>query len=746
MNKKRVDWSQLAQLKSQLPPGEEGDAASEEEIEQISAFQEGFHNPYNFIPAPSRKQTGELQDEKPSGHASYLKNKWSGRIRVALETITPLLIPDAANLKEIGREKHKSYPIRKLGELPYLPPTSIKGMLRTAYEAVTNSRFGVFQNHEDRLAYRMPATEGLSLVPARIEGNCDRIQLLPGTTPGLPTLNTGNERWNIPGNLMYAAWLPRYKKGSDCLLDKPELIGMQHGQTVKVWLQKVKRRPFFYWVVCDIVPSSSALPERPTPPTNLSRSHKLTSETLRIENAYLCITNQNIENKYNERVFFTRPADEKKWSVSLNELQADELRKAWKELIENYQEEHEREIEAGSERPPQTSYGKWSRHITGGSQEAQLKDGTLCYAFVEKDGQSFKVIALYPVMIARKLFEVDPDSLLPESLKPPGSFNELSPADRVFGWVNQKGKGAYKGQLRLHSVKCLSTDAIQKFTDDPANNPGLPLTILGQPKPQQSRFYVAKDKQGDALSNGTPKQDGYASAKQGLRGRKVYPHHKAIAKNADYWNDPMSDRSHISHDGYHQEYRRPNKDSTEQRDSQNRSIQAWVRQNTQFQFDIDITNLSSVELGALLWLLTLPDDHYHRLGGGKPLGFGSVQLKIDWSQTDLRLGQAWKQYYESLLPIEPPDPGQAAECIDAFKQAVALAYSPHKNKEDFEEVLFIRAFKQAAKGLDGPIRYPRVKPQPDPEGENYKWFTKNESKDKRSLPPLWNETGLPYGE
>ncbi|RMF67495.1 MAG: hypothetical protein D6742_07350, partial [Cyanobacteria bacterium J069] len=115
MNKKRVDWSQLAQLKSQLPPGEEGDAASEEEIEQISAFQEGFHNPYNFIPAPSRKQTGELQDEKPSGHASYLKNKWSGRIRVALETITPLLIPDAANLKEIGREKHKSYPIRKLG-------------------------------------------------------------------------------------------------------------------------------------------------------------------------------------------------------------------------------------------------------------------------------------------------------------------------------------------------------------------------------------------------------------------------------------------------------------------------------------------------------------------------------------------------------------------------------------------------------------------------------------------------------
>lgn len=64
-----------------------------------------------------------------------------------------------------------------------------------------------------------------------------------------------------------------------------------------------------------------------------------------------------------------------------------------------------------------------------------------------------------------------------------------------------------------------------------------------------------------------------------------------------------------------------------------------------------------------------------------------------------------------------------------LKQSVALAYSPEKNKEDFEEVLFIKAFKQAAKGLDGPIHYPRMKPQPDPDGENYKWFTENESID-----------------
>ena len=48
----------------------------------------------------------------------------------------------------------------------------------------------------------------------------------------------------------------------------------------------------------------------------------------------------------------------------------------------------------------------------------------------------------------------------------------------------------------------------------------------------------------------------------------------------------------------------------------------------EFGFDLHVTNLSRVELGALLWLLALPSDHFHRLGGGKPLGFGSVRLEM----------------------------------------------------------------------------------------------------------------------
>ncbi|MDG2618056.1 TIGR03986 family CRISPR-associated RAMP protein [Thermoleptolyngbya sichuanensis XZ-Cy5] len=704
------------QTKKQSPPLKKQDRPQNKQRSQNSDSRQVFHNPYNFVPATPRQNIkGELGDRAPRGHGQYLDDRWSGRIRVNLTTVTPLLIPDAAQAEKWQNSEHKTYPIRLINGRPYLSPTSIKGSLRSAYEVITNSRLSIFQKHNDHLAYRMEPT--------------------PKIFPAIVTEDKRSGKLVL--RLMQAAKILCYKKyeeTEEAPIDKgaseiirennyPENRLPRHTETI--WFQ-LNRNSF------------KVIRFRFDEPEESEKGW---------QKGWACITGPNCNEKRYERVFFERsPDNQKSYEITEQEVTA------WEKLIKDYQDLHEEDLkERKKEDSPKDSCSAylghepgqtgWSKHVYTKSI-AELKRNTFCYAQIQND----KITALLPVMVSRQLFKTVPEALLEESLKPSEKMDTLSPADRVFGWVNQKGKGAYKGQLRLHSVKCLSTDAIQKFTKDPANNPGLPLTILGQPKPQQFRFYVAKNKQGDALDNGTPKQDGYASAKQGLRGRKVYPHHKAIAKNADYWDDPMRDRTEQSVNGYYQEYRRPKKDGAEQRDSQNRSIQAWVKQNTQFQFDIDITNLSPVELGALLWLLELPDDHYHRLGGGKPLGFGSVQLKIDWSQTDLRLGQAWKQYYESLLPIDPPDPGQATECVDAFKQAVALAYSPKKNTEDFEEVLFIKAFKQAAKGLDGPVHYPRMKPQPDPDGENYKWFTENESGEKRSLPPLWNETGLPYWE
>ncbi|GIW92467.1 MAG: hypothetical protein KatS3mg110_0508 [Pirellulaceae bacterium] len=171
-----------------------------------------FHNPYNFVPAlPRDKVGGDLGDSKPAGHHVLFPDRYSGVIRVCMTAKTPLLVPDAGRLIDYQKENeaqgitkgHKSYPVRldPTGK-PYIPPTSVKGMLRAAYEAVTNSRLAVFPGHDRKLAYRMVTQEGLALVPARIDNNS--IQLLPGTA----TIGA-----NGPQGPMYAAWLPRYHNG-----------------------------------------------------------------------------------------------------------------------------------------------------------------------------------------------------------------------------------------------------------------------------------------------------------------------------------------------------------------------------------------------------------------------------------------------------------------------------------------------------------------------------------------------------
>ncbi len=51
-----------------------------------------------------------------------------------------------------------------------------------------------------------------------------------------------------------------------------------------------------------------------------------------------------------------------------------------------------------------------------------------------------------------------------------------------------------------------------------------------------------------------------------------------------------------------------------------------IKPKIKFRFRIRFENLTKRELGALLFVLDLPKEHYHKLGMGKPLGLGSVKI------------------------------------------------------------------------------------------------------------------------
>lgn len=370
-------------------------------------------------------------------------------------------------------------------------------------------------------------------------------------------------------------------------------------------------------------------------------------------------------------------------------------------------------------------------------------------------------------------------------------MSDLSPADRLFGWVpiresdksdqNRESKGGYKGRIRVVCEDDSRPEIIQKFGGDP-----LPLAILGQPKPAQGRFYVAKDAEGNPQKDGISKENaGYSKCKS-LRGRKQYWHHKGLEadKAQDYWKPSVEDRTQQKRNSRYQEYRRPSKNGREQTDSQNRSIKGWIKPGTVFKASLYVQNLQPEELGALLWSLSLPKDHYFKLGYGKPLGFGSVRMEIDEERCvsgclPLGTGKDWKGYY-AAFDASPPatlDEDRRSNCIKKFKTGMVNAYNPlpsrnetDEGREDqktsprrltsfadlkhilpktspgFDDLPFISGFLQVLTGpqKDVPIHYPRRDRKPNPEGKNFEWFVDNEKGKKVALPEVTDAKGLPY--
>lgn len=691
-----------------------------------------FHNPYNFVPAPPRATTGELADREPSGHDRYHADKFSGKLSVTMTAETPLLLLDSADVSVNG--DHKSYPVRKdeKNGLPSISPTAIKGMLRSAYEAVTNSRLSVFHEHDERLAFR---GEAKTPIAARVE------------------MHKGNLCFR---KFSTAAVIVRYRKhwkGEKDKLEKADTTKTPAiaGRAMK--LSSSANLPQFGDPVWVKVSSRIARNGR-----NIGK--KIDDIQIRTIGTpaptgfiagWVCVTGANAKDKVYERVFVESPSDK---FVPLS----DDHKKMWKELIKNYQHIHEEDLrkrqKAGDlptdylgDEPGKTA---WSRHIYT-LAESDLKEEMLCY-LLEEQGV---IKAILPVMISRRLYQTAPEKLLPKQLHPAYKLPELSPADRVFGWVRQadvekdkslshdeKKKAAYRGQLRVGAVKCLEgkkEDAIEAFATP------LPLQILGQPKPQQGRFYVAQNQQGEAQGRGlTNEQAGYQAGK-GLRGRKVYPHHKDLpgkywVNRQDWQNEGPQDLSqaHLNNTHY-REYLRPK--GLKRKDSQNRSIEGWVKPGTKFSFDIHFINLSKVELGGLIWLLQLGEDHFHRFGGGKPLGFGSVQLSL--SGSEILSGEELKARYASL-DGDAVGTTTAESCQIAFDDAVKAAY-PETN--------FLEAFKKAAHGFDKPVHYPRTDKAPKAEGESFKWFVENSRTRKDGaqtvvdnghvLPNLRQDNGLP---
>ena len=755
-----------------------------------------FHNPYTFVPTPPRDKIGAGNFagdfnplKKELNHATLQNDLWTGYIPIKITTVTPLVL-----LKDDCRERkpadHQEYDVHSR-----IPESSLRGMLRSAYETITNSRYSSFRNKE-RLAYRMDTREAVKLIPTIIKKDKKTGELnaclFTGTTfpkhdgPQKPRGKIGVKA--AKNNAMYAAMLTLYKPYTEKTILEGGYKKPKTGDQVYAEIVLCEKHRYLYWKAIRIWLRNSITP-KPSPSTvpkawNNEPLFKDPSgkHIVKVVEGTVFISNENIDKKKDERIFFIQNSK----SLKSMEIKEDHI-KDWKVLINNYRDAHpdddifnRKDIRNKSKKPWEAFIkGKdkrnrniydyaWSPHLYHKNNESdrwgrktddaiELKDGTMAYARCDIDntGQITAVKDLFPVMISRELYECSPKDLLDESLRPAEKLDDLSPADRLFGWTPQGpgSDGGYKSRIRVVCDDTERPDILESFEDDL-----LPLSILGEPKPEQGRFYVAADDKGTPQEGITKQKAGYdTEGNKQLRGRKHFWHHKGLEndtiKGKNHWN-PYSKQD--------REYIRKGKTQ----DTQNRSIKGWIKPEEMFEASLYVQNLEPKEVGALLWLLTLnknindkKDKRYFRLGYGKPLGFGSVKIEIDTERLEngcLPLGNSdnWKEYYATLDDTPPAklDEGKQNKFIDQFTESILKAYQQPIDStggEEFDRLPFIQGFLKVLQGPDDqyPIHYPRTYPVRDPDGKNFEWFVDNDHYRygmKLALPDVMDEEGLPY--
>jgi CRISPR-associated protein (TIGR03986 family) len=572
-------------------------------------------------------------------HSRYWSERYTGTIPVVLKTRAPLFITDTVKKTLLSgtegqKDAHYCY-----DTLDYIPSTALKGMLSSAYEAITNSRYRVFskKQHTRKLGMREQANP--RLVPGRVRNNEGDlvVDLFHGTTG--PAIGNPSPRNPSP---LYAAWLPMYPNPI-----RNFLAGL-NGQFKENVIIRLYRhdKGFRFWSVVDIDGHTIA------PITH--HAAPAADEPDETVSGYVVISGKIFNRKHDERFFFNAHN-----TVPLTVRIDPAIKKNYEVLIADYRAVHE-----GGANPPIEHGVVLGAHIMNPSRKT-LRDGDFVYA--RMNGGALE--ALYPVQISREIYEKSPIDCAHPSILPAEDIDSLSPADRVFGWVSQGKGGAWKGKVRISD----STKAqVESFNHEP-----IPLAILGNPKPAQVRFYVG-DQNGGPQRYRIPKsQAGYGANKK-LRGRKVYLNQSHQDEN--YWTPAYWLNNFAEY------YMRINQDENEadRRSGQNRSISSWIPIGNELRFDIKVVNLTKEELGALLTLLTLTTrntERYLKMGYAKPLGFGSLTLELDLCDGELLPVYTGKQRIDSYASfsdesLERQGLGRQAirEIINGYKKALVDAY------------------------------------------------------------------------
>ncbi len=303
---------------------------------------------------------------------------------------------------------------------------------------------------------------------------------------------------------------------------------------------------------------------------------------------------------------------------------------------------------------------------------------------------------------------------------------KLSPAELIFGFVEAWDTGkadtknvealAYKGRVRF-------SHALLENNDDFPYDEEVILKILDSPKPPcPCLYFEEKGNPNKFIAKTALECDGNYLPK----GRKFYLHHKQELETREYKNEKLPSWQ------THPELAKPGeKDS---RLKQKARITP-IKQGKTFSFHVDFENLTSWELGLLCYALKPNESFKHKIGMGKPIGLGTVEIipeKIEF------IDRAERYRTQDIFNDGRYKPGKDNPKI--FDE-LANDFSSQADGDILAAIELLGDLTAIKYRVHTPLR----KWQRDEKEEikTYEWFVENEKTSKHQLKSLKEEKEIP---
>ena len=666
---------------------------------------EPFHSAVNRIPVLRDKAQGLAEDGRlpedlfatggAPGHDHLEPEKLSGSIDLEMIVRTPLVFGEQTVDTKGPKDRH-FIDLPMDGDDLVVPPTMIKGMISRAYETLTCSRFRVFGDHSRQLTYRADAANALRLIPARvIEMNEDGgllIELLRGDTIVNGVEYNGNGDHPYP--VMLAASLQDGNKGHARFapgFNMDRLRAMtRHERQVRCNL-KLCLHPssghYAYWQVTHLYDNHG----NPIRVFDINDNVR-TVDSLEDVTGYVYRTaadgdrsSQVFQRKHDERVFFDISGQPERVST------APHVVDSYRRVVESYSEQREEK---------DLQKGMHPNRFTNVDPSDLLHVGSLMYALLSED--ETRVVELVPTMIGRRPYSSSPHALAAkQNVLPLADAEKASAADRLFGYVvpdaddgTKSGDVAYRGRMSFGVV-----DASEARVSREKKK----LSPLLTPKTSSARRFLTTDSGTTPLRGGKPLPRSEYFAPGQFLGAAAYPVHRGLVqgKGLDGSKFPA------------QATKAPVLDGREQDNAAVRlTVRSWMKTGSILRCTMLFSNLSRDELAALIWVLTprnlVPNDEkkdpgavgYLRMGLGKPLGLGTLEVSIAKNGLRAVRGADLAKSYANL-----------DGCLGLGAPVVGVEDFPLPNEKILLKTPWVRAMQRAAFGYsDGaPVRYMSLK-------------------------------------